>query len=310
MFVKYKIVLQLASMFILFCVGGFSLTAILTSCGHNVVTHSRGVGVDISWDGSSYIPNLRLGQWDVTNAVVKENMDVEANTITKADVSTSAGGEQIASNEAQAGASGGIQIKMKSGPQTNGYVKDVLTSETLSEHSVELAKAIYSVKSEMSSTGTKAEVSDSGEVKVEQNTAPIATTTTETKTESVDESGSTETKTTTTVTQIPVKEETQEAVQTVTESVSDAVRTDWWYYLATAAVAILGGGGVIGYLLGKRNKTPTTTKTDTNTSTADTTVQEETKEEPATKATVTEKTSVTQPTKVSVQSESSNVKPS
>lgn len=306
MFVKYRVVLQLVSMFILFCVGGVSLTALLTSCGHNVVTHSRGVGMDISWDGSSYIPNLRLGQWDVTNAVVKENMDVEANTITQADVSTSASGDQIASNGAQAGASGGIQIKMKSGPQTNGYVKDVLTSETLSEHSVELAKAIYSVKSEMPSAGAKAEVSDSGEVKVEQNTTPIATTTTETKTESMDESGSTETKTTTTVTQIPVKEETQEAVQTVTKSVSDAIRTDWWYYLATAAVAILGGGGVIGYLLGKRNKTSTTTKTATTA----TTVQEETKEEPVVKATVTEKTSVTQPTKVSVQSESSNVKPS
>lgn len=306
MFVKYKIVLQLVSMFILFCVGGLSLTALLTSCGHNVVTHSRGVGMDISWDGSSYIPNLRLGQWDVTNAVVKENMDVEANTITKADVSTSASGEQIASNGAQAGASGGIQIKMKSGPQTNGYVKDVLTSETLSEHSVELAKAIYSVKSEMPSTGTKAEVADSGEVKVEQNTAPIATTTTETKTESVDESGSTETKTTTTVTQIPVKEETQEAVQTVTKSVSDAVRTDWWYYLATAAVAILGGGGVIGYLFGKKNKTSTPTQTATTA----TTVQEEPKEDPVVKTTVTKTTSVTQPTKVSVQSESSNVKPS
>ena len=306
MFVKYKIVLQLVSMFILFCVGGVSLTAILTSCGHNVVTHNRGVGMDISWDGSSYIPNLRLGQWDVTNAVVKENMDVEANTITKADVSTSASGDQIASNGAQAGASGGIQIKMKSGPQTNGYVKDVLTSETLSEHSVELAKAIYSVKSEMPSTGTKAAVSGSGEVKVEQNTAPIATTTTETKTESVDESGSTETKTTTTVTQIPVKEETQEAVQTVTESVSDAVRTDWWYYLAAAAVTILGGGGVVGYLLGKRNKTPTSTQTATTA----TTVQEEPKEDPAVKTTVTKTTSATQPTKVSVQSESSNVKPS
>lgn len=262
--------------------------------------------MDISWDGSSYIPNLRLGQWDVTNAVVKENMDVEASTITKADVSTSAGGEQIASNEAQAGASGGIQIKMKSGPQTNGYVKDVLTSETLSEHSVELAKAIYSVKSEMPSTGTKAEVSDIGEVKVEQNTAPIATTTTETKTESVDESGTTETKTTTTVTQIPVKEETQKAVQTVTESVSDAVRTDWWYYLSAAAVTILGGGGVVGYLLGKRNKTSTPTQTAT-TATA---VQEEPKEDPVVKTTVTKTTSATQPTKVSVQSESSNVKPS
>lgn len=299
---KYRIVLEIFSSIAVLVLAAMILGSLVTGCGHNVVTHSRGIGMDVSWDGSSYIPNLRLGQWDVTNAVVKENVDVEANTITKADVSTSAGGDQTASNGAQVGASGGIQIKMKSGPQTNGYVKDVLTSKTLSEHSVELAKAIYSVKSEMPSTGTKAEVAESGEVKVEQNTAPIATTTAETKTESVDESGSTETKTTTTVTQIPVKEETQEAVQTATESVSDAVRTDWWYYLAAAAVTILGGGGVIGYLLGRKNKTSTPTQTATTT----TAVQEET----VVKPTVTETTSATQPTKVSVQSESSNVKPS
>lgn len=263
MFKKYNTLLSLVAICILSTLGGLILAVTLSSCGHNVVTHSRGIGMDVSWDGSSYIPNFRLGQWDVTNAVVKENMDLEANTITKADATTSVSGETTGSNGVQAGASGGIQIKMKSGPQTNGYVKDVLTSETLSEHSVEMAKAIYSVKSEMTSTGTKAEVTDSGEVKVEQNTTPIATTTTETKTETVDDSGTTETKTTTTVTAIPVKEETKEAVQTATESVSDAVRTDWWYYLAAAAVAILGGGGVVGYLLGKRKSSSTTKTTDT-----------------------------------------------
>ena len=124
-----------------------------------------------------------------------------------------------------------------------------------------MAKAIYSVKSEMPSLGTKTEVKSSGEVKVEQNTTPVATTTTETKTESVSDSGTTETKTTTTVTAIPVKDETQEAVQTVTESVSNAVKTDWWYYLAAAAVAILGGGGVVGYLLGKKKSSSTTRTT-------------------------------------------------
>lgn len=239
----------------------------LSSCGHNVVTHSRGIGMDVSWDGSSYIPNFRLGQWDVTNAVVKENVDLEANTITKADVDTAVSGETTGANGVQAGASGGIHVKMKTGPQTNGYMKDVLTSETLSEHSVKMAKAIYAVKSEMTSTGTKAEVTDSGEVKVEQNTTPVATTTTETKTETVDDNGTTETKTTTTVTSIPVKEETKEAVQTVTESVSNAVKTDWWYYLTAAVVAILGGGCVVGYLFGKKKSSSTDTKTTDTTST-------------------------------------------
>ena len=79
--------------------------------------------MDVSWDGSSYIPNFRLGQWDVTNAVVKENMDLEASTITKADANTTVSGETTGANGVQAGASGGIQIKMKSGPQTNGYVR-------------------------------------------------------------------------------------------------------------------------------------------------------------------------------------------
>lgn len=45
----------------------------LSGCGHNAVVHSKGWGVDISWNGDSFIPNLRIGYWDVSSAIVREN---------------------------------------------------------------------------------------------------------------------------------------------------------------------------------------------------------------------------------------------
>ena len=244
---------------------------LVTSCGHNVVTHSRGIGMDLSWDSSNYIPSFRIGSWDVTNTVIKENTDLEASTITNAglgtDVNTGNSTTTVPGNKAQASTQGGIQIKVKTGPQTNGYVKDVLTSPTLSEYSVQMAKSIYGVQSDLKTTGTKTEVSEDGTLTVEQNTTPIATTTTETVTESKEESGATEVRTTTTVAQIPVKEETQDSVKEATESVTSAVKTEWWYYLAGAIVAIFGGGVVTGWLTNRKKSTTTTADTTSKTST-------------------------------------------
>lgn len=54
------------------------------------------------------------------------------------------------SGHVQAEAKGGIVLKMKTGPQSNGYVKDILTSPNLTEQSATLAEKIYGVKSEES----------------------------------------------------------------------------------------------------------------------------------------------------------------
>lgn len=134
------------------------LLALVTGCGHNVVTNSRGTGVEIAWDGSSYIPTIRLGQWDVTSVVVKENVTVDTSTNT-----TTAAGTQVASTQtgtttntskpsgqAQAEARGGIKLTMKTGQQSNGYVKDILTSPNLSQQSVLIAEKIYGVKTKES----------------------------------------------------------------------------------------------------------------------------------------------------------------
>ena len=136
------------------------LTILLSGCGHNVVTNSRGTGVEIAWDGSSYIPTLRLGQWDVTNVVVKENVTVDTATNTTTGAGTQVASTQTGtttntsqpSGQAQAEAKGGIKLTMKTGPQSNGYVKDILTSPNLSQQSVTIAEKIYGVKTEQSDT--------------------------------------------------------------------------------------------------------------------------------------------------------------
>jgi hypothetical protein len=46
---------------------------LLVGCGHNVATQSKGWGIDISWSSDSYVPNMRLGYWDVTYLMVREN---------------------------------------------------------------------------------------------------------------------------------------------------------------------------------------------------------------------------------------------
>ena len=139
----------------------FLLSVLLTlviGCGHNIVSNSRGTGVEIAWDGSSYIPTFRLGQWDVTNVVVKENVSVETQTNTTTGADSQLASSQTASDQTQpsgqvkAEAKGGILLKMKTGPQSNGYVKDILTSPNLTEQSATLAEKIYGVKTEESGT--------------------------------------------------------------------------------------------------------------------------------------------------------------
>ena len=62
---------------------------LLVGCGHNVVTQSKGWGIDISWSSDSYVPNMRLGYWDVTYLMVRENTQVTASS--NADISAAAG---------------------------------------------------------------------------------------------------------------------------------------------------------------------------------------------------------------------------
>ena len=123
---------------------------LLSGCGHNTAMHSKGYGIDISWQQDAFIPNVKVGYWDDSFAMVKENVELKmksnaglnanagnpsTNSETEAktlDSSFSSNASGIASNE----------IEIKTGPQINGYVKEVLTNPNLKKETVDAIKAI------------------------------------------------------------------------------------------------------------------------------------------------------------------------
>ncbi len=101
-------------------VAAIIIALIITSCGHNMVTQSKGIGIDVSWTGENYVPNIKLGYWDETSAAVRGNATVSA--------STASGGGLLVG---QGGTSQTLQIA--TGTQINeGYIKDILTDPNLS----------------------------------------------------------------------------------------------------------------------------------------------------------------------------------
>lgn len=93
---------------------------ICCSCGHSVQSAAKGIGIEFSWNGQSYVPNIRLGYYDVNTAVVRGN--------TTFTTTTSSGGSIVGSGGTQ------TTTQMSAGVQLNqGYLADVLTSPNNSD---------------------------------------------------------------------------------------------------------------------------------------------------------------------------------
>lgn len=58
------------------------MALMLCSCGHNVVTVSKGIGLNFSWDGTNYVPNVKFGQWDQITYVPRGNTTMSTTTVT------------------------------------------------------------------------------------------------------------------------------------------------------------------------------------------------------------------------------------
>lgn len=94
------------------------LALVLTGCGHNIGTSSKGIGINLSWTSGSYLPNLAVGYWDINQAVVRGNSTYTVNTATGGGVTSLGGTAQT--------------IELKSGPQFNeGNVREVLVEPTV-----------------------------------------------------------------------------------------------------------------------------------------------------------------------------------
>lgn len=120
---------------------------VLIGCGHNVAAHSKGYGIDISWQQDSFVPNLKVGYWDDSYVIVKENVEVkmksnaglnaEAGQTSKEGETKHAPGVNTLANGAASN-----EIEMKTGSQINGYTKDVLINPNLKKETVEAIKVL------------------------------------------------------------------------------------------------------------------------------------------------------------------------
>lgn len=133
----------------------FALSMLLFSgCGHNLVTQSKGWGIDMTWNPDALMPSIRLGYWDVSYAMVKENASVEmqSNAGLNADTGNSNKEAEPTRGILSSAASGTVNnnIKLTTHGQTNGYVVDVLTSEN-AEDNAKIAKYLYGVPAEETS---------------------------------------------------------------------------------------------------------------------------------------------------------------
>jgi len=125
----------------------FLFPIFLSGCGHNVATHSKGWGIEFSWRQDSFVPDLRLGYWDVSCAMVKENVELkmksnaglsaEAGQTNKDNKSKHAPGVSTVGN-----GNASNEIEIKTGSQINGYTKDVLINSNLNEQTVKAIKAL------------------------------------------------------------------------------------------------------------------------------------------------------------------------
>lgn len=112
----------------------FVIMCTLFGCGHSVQSNSKGIGIDLSWTGESYIPNVRVGYWDASTAVVRGNTSYTSTTATGGSL-FNAGGTQTTT-------------QLYAGPQLNeGYLKQVLISDKTSDQTkIEIAKAVFTAK--------------------------------------------------------------------------------------------------------------------------------------------------------------------
>lgn len=129
------------------------LLLILTGCGHSVNSYSKGLGAEITWNPDSFSPTGRFGFYETVFTMNKENTQVKYNSNIGMDMGILGGFKSILSlfkdgNNDAVNSGTGAMLEIKTGPITTGYVREVLTNPDVKPEHVEIAKQIYSVKTE------------------------------------------------------------------------------------------------------------------------------------------------------------------
>ena len=61
---------------------GIFVLFLITGCGHNIYTSTKGIGLDASWNGDSYIPSVRFGLFQASTFIPRGNITMSVTNAT------------------------------------------------------------------------------------------------------------------------------------------------------------------------------------------------------------------------------------
>lgn len=73
-------------------VSAIIIALLVTSCGHNIASQSKGIGIRVSWTGDSNFPELQAGYYDNNTGVIRGNATYTSSTATGGGLLTGQGG--------------------------------------------------------------------------------------------------------------------------------------------------------------------------------------------------------------------------
>ena len=144
-----------------------SVLLLASSCGHNISVYSKGVGAELAWRPNTVMPSLRVGSYENLDLCQRENNQVRYASNTTVGFNWFGLKTLFGDDKDDVGI--GTVLEVKSGPMTNGYVAEVLTSPNVNESHVEIAKEIFAVESDLG--GKETRIGD-----VSANATPVVTT--------------------------------------------------------------------------------------------------------------------------------------
>ncbi len=206
---------------------------LLVGCGHNISVYSKGVGAEVAWRPNTIMPSIRFGSYENLDLVQRENNQVRYTSNSGVGFDWF-GLKSLFSGKGSNDAGTGTVLEVKTGPQLNGYSRDVLMNPDIKPEHVEIAKSIADVKIDLGDKETH--VSTDG---ASTNTTPVVTT---------EKGAFGSTKVTT-----PTNQYTQDAIkeQVKTNGIHDVLKAYGFYIICAVIVLILALAFVIVHLLQK-----------------------------------------------------------
>ncbi len=141
------------------------------SCGHNITTYSKGVGVELAWKPETIMPAVRIGSYENLDTVHRENNQVRYTSNVGFDFFGFGRLLALFGKQSSSDFGNGTVLEIKSGPQFNGYVRDVLRDNDVDSAKVAVAEAICSVDSGLGDRETRLSLGSAA-----SNAAPVVVT--------------------------------------------------------------------------------------------------------------------------------------